>query len=102
MKNAEIITPAATDTLFCFSTTSRLMELCVLLQQASLLHAGTAHIPGTTGARCNAGGDLSDQVTLLQSQISPTTGQSPSPTPNAAHYLAVLIAQDQIALGRML
>lgn len=93
MKNAEIIAPKAVDVLSCFYRSVSLTELCTLLQQFSTLRTCITN---------NTGRDLfrEEVERLLQTQNALPCDLTLSG--NAAHYLATMIGQDQLALGRML
>jgi hypothetical protein len=92
MKNAEIIRPKALDVLPCFSRSARLSELCALLLQSSTLRTRINH---------NSGRDLFGETALLLQTLNTLRCES-ALSGNAAHYLATMIGQDQLALGRML
>lgn len=92
MKNVEIIGPKALDVLPCFSRSARLSELCTLLLQSSTLR---------TRINNNSGRDLFGETALLL-QTQNTLRSESALSGSAAHYLATMIGQDQLALGRML
>ncbi|MBB3214262.1 hypothetical protein FHW67_003577 [Herbaspirillum sp. Sphag1AN] len=93
MKNAEIIVPKAVDVLSCFSRSARLTELCTLLPQFST---------SRTRINNNTGHDLFREEVERLLQTPNALSCNSALSGNAAHYLATMIGQDQLALGRML